>query len=162
MMGDEEAPAHGGAGGVAGGEDADAEALALAGAEPAVDMSKHKSGIIPILQCEPLGHAALCALCPTGGRSQQRSPVAATHRNLVATVNLDCKLDLKTITLHARNAEYNPKARRSGAAAHRALSGVEAPARASGALTRLPPRAPLARSASRRSSCASETPRRRR
>ena len=32
-------------------------------------------------------------------------------RNLVATVNLDCKLDLKTITLHARNAEYNPKAR---------------------------------------------------
>ena len=33
------------------------------------------------------------------------------RRNLVATVNLDCKLDLKTITLHARNAEYNPKAR---------------------------------------------------
>ena len=27
----------------------------------------------------------------------------------MATVNLDCKLDLKTITLHARNAEYNPK-----------------------------------------------------
>jgi transcription initiation factor TFIID TATA-box-binding protein len=30
-------------------------------------------------------------------------------RNLVATVNLDCRLDLKTIALHARNAEYNPK-----------------------------------------------------
>jgi transcription initiation factor TFIID TATA-box-binding protein len=29
-------------------------------------------------------------------------------------VNLDCKLDLKTITLHARNAEYNPKARGGG------------------------------------------------
>jgi len=27
----------------------------------------------------------------------------------VATVNLDCRLDLKTIALHARNAEYNPK-----------------------------------------------------
>ena len=39
-------------------------------------------------------------------------------RNLVATVNLDCKLDLKTITLHARNAEYNPKAR-GEAGAHR-------------------------------------------
>jgi len=31
------------------------------------------------------------------------------QRNLVATVNLDCRLDLKTIALHARNAEYNPK-----------------------------------------------------
>lgn len=30
-------------------------------------------------------------------------------RNVVATVNLDCRLDLKTIALHARNAEYNPK-----------------------------------------------------
>jgi TATA-box binding protein (TBP) (component of TFIID and TFIIIB) len=27
----------------------------------------------------------------------------------VATVNLDCRLDLKNIALHARNAEYNPK-----------------------------------------------------
>jgi hypothetical protein len=32
-----------------------------------------------------------------------------TPRNIVATVNLDCRLDLKTIALHARNAEYNPK-----------------------------------------------------
>jgi len=31
------------------------------------------------------------------------------NRNVVATVNLDCKLDLKTIAMHARNAEYNPK-----------------------------------------------------
>lgn len=34
-------------------------------------------------------------------------------RNIVATVNLDCRLDLKTIALHARNAEYNPKVRSS-------------------------------------------------
>lgn len=33
----------------------------------------------------------------------------AFHRNIVATVNLNCRLDLKTIALHARNAEYNPK-----------------------------------------------------
>ena len=30
-------------------------------------------------------------------------------RNIVSTVNLKCKLDLKKIALHARNAEYNPK-----------------------------------------------------
>merc|ERR1711865_230951 len=30
-------------------------------------------------------------------------------QNIVSTVNLGCKLDLKTIALHARNAEYNPK-----------------------------------------------------
>ncbi|OAA67951.1 RNA polymerase 1 and 3 transcription factor complex component [Niveomyces insectorum RCEF 264] len=30
-------------------------------------------------------------------------------QNIVATVNLACRLDLKTIALHARNAEYNPK-----------------------------------------------------
>ncbi|GBP83834.1 TATA-box-binding protein [Eumeta japonica] len=29
--------------------------------------------------------------------------------NIVSTVNLNCKLDLKKIALHARNAEYNPK-----------------------------------------------------
>jgi len=30
-------------------------------------------------------------------------------RNIVCTVNLVCRLDLKKIALHARNAEYNPK-----------------------------------------------------
>jgi len=35
----------------------------------------------------------------------------ASHlfRNIVATVNLGIRLDLKTIAMHARNAEYNPK-----------------------------------------------------
>jgi len=57
-----------------------AEALvAAAAAEPIVDMRKHPSGIIPTLQ------------------------------NIVSTVNLGCRLDLKKIALHARNAEYNPK-----------------------------------------------------
>jgi len=44
-----------------------------------VDLEKHPSGIVPTLQ------------------------------NIVSTVNLDCKLDLKAIALQARNAEYNPK-----------------------------------------------------
>lgn len=30
-------------------------------------------------------------------------------RNIVSTVNLRCPLKLKTIALHARNAEYNPR-----------------------------------------------------
>lgn len=50
-----------------------------ADASAAVDLSVHPSGIVPTLQ------------------------------NIVATVNLDTKLDLKTIALTARNAEYNPK-----------------------------------------------------
>jgi len=36
-------------------------------------------------------------------------PSSLSCRNIVATVNLECRLDLKTIALHARNAEYNPK-----------------------------------------------------
>lgn len=39
------------------------------------------------------------------------SGLVPTLQNIVATVNLDCRLDLKTIALHARNAEYNPKVR---------------------------------------------------
>ena len=35
--------------------------------------------------------------------------IVPTLQNIVATVNLDCRLDLKMIALHARNAEYNPK-----------------------------------------------------
>ena len=32
-----------------------------------------------------------------------------TLQNLVASIHVDCRLDLKTIALHSRNAEYNPK-----------------------------------------------------
>jgi len=44
-----------------------------------IDLVKHPSGIVPTLQ------------------------------NIVSTVNLGVRLDLKTIALGARNAEYNPK-----------------------------------------------------
>jgi transcription initiation factor TFIID TATA-box-binding protein len=37
-----------------------------------------------------------------------------TLQNIVATVNLSARLDLKTIALHARNAEYNPFVALSG------------------------------------------------
>ena len=39
------------------------------------------------------------------------SGVTPTLQNVVATVNLGTRLDLKAIALHARNAEYNPKVR---------------------------------------------------
>jgi len=39
-------------------------------------------------------------------------------RNIVSTVNLSCKLDLKQIALNARNAEYNPKVRLPDFEAH--------------------------------------------
>lgn len=43
------------------------------------------------------------------GEGESASGIVPTLQNIVATVNLDCRLDLKTIALHARNAEYNPK-----------------------------------------------------
>ena len=49
------------------------------GVEGGIDLARHPSGIVPVLQ------------------------------NIVSTVNLGCRLDLKHIALHARNAEYNPK-----------------------------------------------------
>jgi transcription initiation factor TFIID TATA-box-binding protein len=35
--------------------------------------------------------------------------IVPTLQNIVATTSLEVRLDLKTIALHARNAEYNPK-----------------------------------------------------
>jgi len=52
---------------------------AQASAAEAVDSVVHRSGIVPKLQ------------------------------NVVATVNLSCQIDLKTVAMRARNAEYNPK-----------------------------------------------------
>lgn len=41
--------------------------------------------------------------------SSQDPGIVPQLQNIVSTVNLNCKLDLKKIALHARNAEYNPK-----------------------------------------------------
>ncbi|KAK2982015.1 hypothetical protein RJ640_013225 [Escallonia rubra] len=66
----------------------------LEGSQP-VDLSKHPSGIVPTL------HSV-----HDHGFNRH---ISCTSRNIVSTVNLDCKLDLKAIALQARNAEYNPK-----------------------------------------------------
>ncbi|XP_048218004.1 TATA box-binding protein-like 2 [Perognathus longimembris pacificus] len=39
----------------------------------------------------------------------ESSGIVPQLQNIVSTVNLACKLDLKKIALHAKNAEYNPK-----------------------------------------------------
>ncbi|KFO61912.1 TATA box-binding protein-like 2, partial [Corvus brachyrhynchos] len=55
------------------------------------------------------------AMCPpltpmTPMTPASESPgIVPQLQNIVSTVNLACKLDLKNIALHARNAEYNPK-----------------------------------------------------
>ncbi|KAK9682070.1 hypothetical protein RND81_10G048000 [Saponaria officinalis] len=41
--------------------------------------------------------------------SKHPSSIVPTIQNIVSTVNLDCKLNLQAIALHARNVEYNPK-----------------------------------------------------
>ncbi|VDP32772.1 unnamed protein product [Soboliphyme baturini] len=48
------------------------------------------------------------AFIPPTPASDSNIPVPQLQ-NIVSTVNLGCKLDLKKIALHARNAEYNPK-----------------------------------------------------
>jgi transcription initiation factor TFIID TATA-box-binding protein len=58
-------------------------------------------------QSGPVATPATPAATPNGTPSV--SGIVPTLQNIVATVNLDCRLDLKTIALHARNAEYNPK-----------------------------------------------------
>ncbi|NWI12657.1 TBPL2 protein, partial [Crypturellus soui] len=41
--------------------------------------------------------------------ASESSGIVPQLQNIVSTVNLACKLDLKNIALQARNAEYNPK-----------------------------------------------------
>jgi len=48
-------------------------------------------------------------LTPMTPLSAEASGIIPQLQNIVSTVNLGCKLDLKQIALHARNAEYNPK-----------------------------------------------------
>ncbi|KAJ1653554.1 TATA-binding protein (TBP), partial [Dispira simplex] len=62
------------------------------------------AGIVPTLQC--VVRMIAVSFDPFHFYLEHAT---AYDRNIVATVNLDCRLDLKTIALHARNAEYNPK-----------------------------------------------------
>ncbi|NWW76317.1 TBPL2 protein, partial [Climacteris rufus] len=56
--------------------------------------------------CPPL--IPMTPVTPASSPSES-SGIVPQLQNIVSTVNLACKLDLKNIALHARNAEYNPK-----------------------------------------------------
>ncbi|NXT81313.1 TBPL2 protein, partial [Zapornia atra] len=56
--------------------------------------------------CPPL--TPMTPMTPVPPASES-SGIVPQLQNIVSTVNLACKLDLKNIALHARNAEYNPK-----------------------------------------------------
>ncbi|KAM9202923.1 TATA box-binding protein-like 2 [Dugong dugon] len=57
---------------------------------------------------DPLPLASITSMKPMTPVSEC-SGIVPQLQNIVSTVNLACKLDLKKIALHAKNAEYNPK-----------------------------------------------------
>ena len=60
-------------------------------------------------EVEPSGSAAQPEQAIVPADSSEGSGITPQLQNIVATVNLGVKLDLKNVALHARNAEYNPK-----------------------------------------------------
>ncbi len=73
----------------------------------AIDLKQHPSGIVPVLQYATT-RRALSALAGINHASCLFA-VFVLNRNVVSTVNLGVKLNLKDIAMNARNAEYNPK-----------------------------------------------------
>uniref|UniRef100_A0A6Q2ZBQ3 TATA-box-binding protein n=1 Tax=Esox lucius TaxID=8010 RepID=A0A6Q2ZBQ3_ESOLU len=63
-------------------------------------------GNTPLYNTTPL--TPMTPITPATPASES-SGIVPQLQNIVSTVNLGCKLDLKTIALRARNAEYNPK-----------------------------------------------------
>mmetsp|Transcript_41556 Transcript_41556/g.87018 ORF Transcript_41556/g.87018 Transcript_41556/m.87018 type:complete len:95 (+) Transcript_41556:481-765(+) len=55
------------------------------------------------------GDAVEGASSSGGTANDNPSGIRPVLQNIVATCNLAAELDLKTIAMHARNAEYNPK-----------------------------------------------------
>lgn len=70
---------------------------------PAVTVSNTPSGATPMM-----GPATPAPMTPMTPHSADPG-IVPQLQNIVSTVNLNCKLELKKIALHARNAEYNPK-----------------------------------------------------
>ncbi|XP_058596803.1 TATA box-binding protein-like 2 [Neofelis nebulosa] len=62
--------------------------------------SPEKPNSTPLMSITPMTPVTPVSEC---------SGIVPQLQNIVSTVNLACKLDLKKIALHAKNAEYNPK-----------------------------------------------------
>ncbi|KAG8511691.1 TATA box-binding protein-like protein 2, partial [Galemys pyrenaicus] len=65
-----------------------------------LQLSPEKSNTLPLTSITPMTPVTPVSEC---------SGIVPQLQNIVSTVNLACKLDLKKIALHAKNAEYNPK-----------------------------------------------------
>ncbi|XP_036772488.2 TATA box-binding protein-like 2 [Manis pentadactyla] len=65
-----------------------------------VPPSPEKPSSLPLASITPMTPMTPVSEC---------SGIVPQLQNIVSTVNLACKLDLKKIALHAKNAEYNPK-----------------------------------------------------
>ncbi|KAI4874644.1 hypothetical protein NFI96_031133 [Prochilodus magdalenae] len=72
----------------------------------AVSTTTALPGNTPLYTTTPL--TPMTPITPATPASES-SGIVPQLQNIVSTVNLGCKLDLKTIALRARNAEYNPK-----------------------------------------------------
>ncbi|KAF0886518.1 TBPL2 protein, partial [Crocuta crocuta] len=73
---------------------------AYAGDADSVQPSPEKPNSTPLMSITPMTPVTPVSEC---------SGIVPQLQNIVSTVNLACKLDLKKIALHAKNAEYNPK-----------------------------------------------------
>jgi transcription initiation factor TFIID TATA-box-binding protein len=74
---------------------------------PSLTSISSSSSVIPVLQTiqNPATPAPMTPMTPASADPG----IVPQLQNIVSTVNLGCRLDLKTIALHARNAEFNPK-----------------------------------------------------
>ncbi|XP_062326210.1 TATA box-binding protein-like 2 [Osmerus eperlanus] len=68
----------------------------------------------PVVTTAMSGASPICPMTPMIPMTPmtpvaERSGIIPQLQNIVSTVNLACPLDLKSIALQARNAEYNPK-----------------------------------------------------
>ncbi|KAM7157996.1 TATA box-binding protein-like 2 [Molossus nigricans] len=72
----------------------------LPGDADLVQPSPKKPSSLPLASITPMTPMTPVSECPE---------IVPQLQNIVSTANLACKLDLKKIALHAKNAEYNPK-----------------------------------------------------
>lgn len=79
-------------------------------APPSVSSAQPASnaGFQPFSPANILSHGPMTPMTPVTPGSSDPG-IVPQLQNIVSTVNLGCRLDLKKIALHARNAEYNPK-----------------------------------------------------
>lgn len=75
---------------------------------PTTSSAMQSSPVISYRPFQPIGTPGPPPMTPITPHSVDAG-IEPKLQNIVSTVNLGCKLDLKKIALHARNAEYNPK-----------------------------------------------------